>query len=51
VNTIVTELAYIQVTPQGLALEELAPGLTPEDVQRMTEPKLILSPNLRTMQA
>ena len=26
VNTIVTELAYIRVTPQGLVLEEIAPG-------------------------
>src|SRR6201998_4596115 len=50
VNTIVTELAFIQVTPQGLLLEEVAPGLAPEEVQRVTEPKLILSPNLRTME-
>src|SRR5512146_2931798 len=37
VNTIVTEMAYINVTPQGLVLEEVAPGLTPEDVQKATE--------------
>jgi len=49
VNTIVTEMAYIQVTPDGLVLEEVAPGLTPEDVQRATAPKLILSPKLKTM--
>jgi 3-oxoacid CoA-transferase subunit B len=49
VNTIVTEMAVIQVTAGGLVLEEIAPGLTAEDVQRMTEPKLILSPNLKTM--
>jgi 3-oxoacid CoA-transferase subunit B len=49
VNMIVTEMAVIQVTPQGLVLEEIAPGLTPEDVQKVTEPKLIVSPNLKTM--
>ena len=49
VNTIVTEMAYIQVTPQGLLLEEVAPGLTAEDVQRATAPKLIVSPKLKTM--
>ena len=50
VNTIVTEMAYIQVTPQGLVLEEVAPGLTIEDVQRATEPTLIVSPSLKSMQ-
>src|ERR1022692_4913556 len=50
VNTIVTEIAVIQVTPAGLMLEEMAPGLTADDVQRATEPTLILSPNLKTME-
>jgi len=45
----VTEMAYIRVTPTGLVLEEVAPGLTGDDVQGATEPTLILSPNLRTM--
>ena len=49
VNTIVTEMAVMQVTPEGLVLEEIAPGLTSDDVQRVTEPKLILSPHLKTM--
>ena len=49
VNMIVTEMAVIQVTPQGLVLEEIAPGLTPEDVQRVTAPKLIVSPTLKPM--
>ncbi|HXE89855.1 MAG TPA: CoA transferase subunit B [Terriglobales bacterium] len=51
VDTIVTEMAYIKVTPQGLVLEEAAPGLTAEDVQRATEARLIVSPNLKTMGA
>jgi 3-oxoacid CoA-transferase subunit B len=49
VNAIVTELAYIEVTPQGLVLKELAPGVTPEEVQKATEAKLRVSPELRTM--
>jgi 3-oxoacid CoA-transferase subunit B len=40
VNTIVTELACIEVTPEGLALKELAPGASVEEVQKLTEPKL-----------
>jgi 3-oxoacid CoA-transferase subunit B len=51
VNTIVTEMAYISVTPQGLVLEEVAPGLTAEDVQKATEARLIKSPSLKTMQS
>src|SRR5437762_5632177 len=50
VDTIVTEMAYIKVSPAGLVLEEVAAGLTAEDVQKVTEPTLILSPNLRTME-
>jgi 3-oxoacid CoA-transferase subunit B len=49
VHTIVTEMAYINVTPQGLVLEEVAPGLTAEDVQRATEAKLGISPTLKSM--
>ena len=49
VNTIVTEMAYMSVTPQGIVLEEVAPGLTADDVQKSTQPKLIVSPTLKTM--
>ncbi|HET7442289.1 MAG TPA: CoA transferase subunit B [Terriglobales bacterium] len=51
VNTIVTEMAYINVTPTGLVLEEVAPGLTADEVQRVTEPTLIISPNLKVMES
>jgi len=50
VDTIVTEMAYMSVTDQGILLEEVAPGLTAEDVQRATEPRLIISPNLKVME-
>jgi len=49
VDTIVTEMAYIRVTPEGLLLEEIAPGLTVEDVQKATEAKLRVSAELKTM--
>jgi 3-oxoacid CoA-transferase subunit B len=42
VDHIVTELAFIDVTPEGLVLRELAPDATLEQVQSLTEPKLLL---------
>jgi 3-oxoacid CoA-transferase subunit B len=45
VDHIVTELAYIDVTPQGLLLRELAPDATLDQVQSLTEPTLLLPPN------
>jgi acyl CoA:acetate/3-ketoacid CoA transferase beta subunit len=42
-------MAYIRVTQSGLVLEEIAPGLTVEDVQRATEAPLIVSPELKEM--
>jgi 3-oxoacid CoA-transferase subunit B len=50
VDTIATEMAYIRVTKEGLVLEEVAPGLTADDVQRATEAKLIVSPALMVME-
>ena len=49
VDLIVTELAVIEITPQGLLLREVAPGVTPDDVQKLTEPRLRLAPALTTM--
>jgi len=44
VDHIVTELAFIDITPDGLLLRELAPDATLEQVQSLTEPKLLLPP-------
>ena len=44
VDHIVTELAFLDVTPAGLVLRELAPDATLEQVQSLTEPKLVLPP-------
>ncbi len=51
VDTIVTEMAYIRVTKDGLVLEEVAPGLTAEDVQRVTEARLLVSSSLKVMES
>jgi len=50
VDTVVTEMAYIRVVPEGLVLEEVAPGLTADDVQHATQARLIVSPRLKTME-
>jgi 3-oxoacid CoA-transferase subunit B len=42
VDHIVTELAVIEVTPEGLVLREIAPDTTVEQVQARTEPRLIV---------
>ncbi len=51
VDTIVTELAYIRVTAEGLVLEEIAQGITVGEVQAATEPKLIVRDELKIMAA
>jgi 3-oxoacid CoA-transferase subunit B len=50
VDTIVTEMAYMRVSEMGIVLEEVAPGLTPDDVQKATEATLIVSPMLKVME-
>jgi len=49
VNLIVTELGVIEVTPAGLVLLETAPGVSAAQVQQATEPRLQISPHLKTM--
>jgi len=49
VNVIATEMAWIAVTPEGLVVEELAPGVTMEQVQAATEARLTPSPSLKSM--
>jgi|TARA_B100000315_G_scaffold260897_1_gene326993 3-oxoacid CoA-transferase subunit B len=50
VDTIVTDIAVIEVTADGLVLTEAAPGWNPAEVQAQTEPKLIVSPDFGEMQ-
>lgn len=50
VHYIVTDHAFIEVTQRGrLLLREVAPGVKAEDVQRITQPELEISPELREM--
>ena len=42
VDTIVTDLAVIDVRPQGLALREVAPGWNAAEVQQLTDARLIV---------
>ena len=47
VTRIITDYAVIDVTPRGLVLVEKAADVTAEDIQRATEPRLTISPQLR----
>jgi 3-oxoacid CoA-transferase B subunit len=49
VNTIITDLAVIEVTDDGLLLREVAPGVTAAEVQEVTESHLLVSPDLKQM--
>lgn len=42
VTTVITDLAVIDVLPNGLRLREVAPGVSREEVQSVTQPKLII---------
>ena len=50
VKLIVTDLAVIEVTPDGLLLKEVASGLTAKDVQSVTEPKLTIARDLKEIE-
>ena len=47
VNRIITDYAVLDVTPEGLKLIEVAPGVTKEQVQEMTEPGLLVADDLK----
>jgi 3-oxoacid CoA-transferase B subunit len=49
VKTIVTDLALIDVTREGLVLREVAPGWSADEVQQLTEPKLRVAGAVGTM--
>ena len=49
VDLIVTDIAVIEVTDRGLILKEVAPGWTPDEVQRLTEPVLVVDPDCQEM--
>ena len=49
VHRIITDLATIDVTPDGLVLREVAPNVSAREVQERTEPTLKVGPDLKTM--
>ena len=49
VDVIATELAWITVQPEGLLLEEIAEGVSVEELQKLTEAHLTISPALKSM--
>ncbi len=49
VSAICTDRAWIDVTPKGLLLREVAPGETFDSVQALTEPRLAVAPDVRPM--
>jgi len=50
VNLVITDLAVIEVTRDGLVLREVAPGWTADEVQELTEPKLIVAPDVKEVE-
>ena len=50
VSIIVTDVAVMEVTPSGLLLKEIAPGWTDQEVQEVTEPRLVIAPDLKEME-
>ena len=47
VKMVVTDLGLFEVTPEGFKLLENAPGWSPEDIQEVTEAKLVIADDLR----
>ena len=47
VDRIITDLAVLDVTPEGLVLVELAPGVSVADVAAATEPEITVSSDLK----
>lgn len=50
VKLVVTDIAVIEVTREGMVLKEVAPTWTPAEVQELTEPRLIVAPDCREIE-
>jgi len=50
VDLIITDIAVIEVTPDGLVLKETAPDWQVEEIQALTEPKLKVADDLRQIE-
>ena len=49
VNMIITEMGVMEITPQGIELKEINPEFSVEQIQEVTEAKLIISKELKNM--
>jgi 3-oxoacid CoA-transferase subunit B len=50
VNMIFTDLAVIEISPEGMMLKEIFPGLSVEEIQSVTEPRLLVAPDLKEIE-
>ena len=50
VDLIITDIAVIEVTDEGLVLKEMAPGWTVPEIQALTEPKLTVAKDLKEIE-
>jgi len=50
VDMVVTDIAVMEITSEGIVLKERAPGWSVEEIQALTEPKLILATDLKEME-
>ena len=50
VHKIFTDLAVMDIVPEGIVLREIFPGLTVEDIQSVTEPRLIVAEDLKEIE-
>lgn len=50
VSQVITDMAVIDITSEGLLLKEIAPGLTQQDIQDVTEPKLMIASDVKEME-
>ncbi len=50
VKRVITDIAVMDIVPEGLVLKETAPGWSAAEVQKLTEPRLILAPDLKEME-
>ena len=50
VKRIITEMAVLDVTPEGLLLREIAPGVSVDEVTRSTEAEILVDKDLKIIQ-
>jgi len=50
VHKVFTDLAVLEITPEGMLLKEIFPGLSVEELQSVTEPRLLVAPDLKEIE-